>query len=301
MKVKQNSLLLIGLTIVTTSYSVPDSSAMVHRYGDHLPSVSPQKGFLARAASLRSGVGRGASKLVQRAQTLRSGRKSSSPEKVENTGNASPISAEQEQRWSGECYGNLPPGGVQPSDYLTLDKWTQQPAQVGPTHPHQESDYLFLHDLKLLLASYPTDAYSNIPDAVQDEHAEKLRHALNLGDVESARQLIEEGGDPNETSENNGTTLLYAATQKGDEDLARWLLLEKRADATIANHSGRTALHQAALFGRPVIASLLLEAGGDIDAIDETNSTPLDFAQQRNRVELVDIFLAAKAKRGTLE
>ena len=147
---------------------------------------------------------------------------------------------------------------------------------------------------------HQTNAYANIPGKVQEDSAEQLRHALNLGEIKRARLLIEEGANPNERSENNGTTLLYVATQRGDEELAQWLL-EKRADATIANRSGRTALHQAALFGRTAIAALLVESGGDVDATDATSKTPIDFAQQRNNRELVDILLAAKEKRDALK
>ncbi len=304
---------IILLGTVTVIEAVPDSPAVIHRHGNALPAPSPKQ-FLARAASLKTNVGRGAATLLrgarEKAQTLRPTRKHSSPEKVENPRNSTlpiPTSAVLPR---GECYANLPPS-TPPSDYLDFDAWTQQQVQVDPpTLARQESDYLKLHDLNIQGSpnpspygwlSHQTEAYANIPDEVQMDSAEKLRHALNIGDVEGAQQLIEAGADPNERSENNGTTLLYIATQSGNEELAQWLLQEKRADATIANRSGRTALHQAALFGRIVIASLLVESGGDVDATDTTSKTPIDFARQRNNRELVDILLAAKEKRDALK
>ncbi len=284
---------LILTGIVAIIEAMPDSPAMIHHHENALPAPSPEL-FLARATSLKTGIGRGAAKLVRgarkKARTLRPERKHSSPEKVENPRNSTspiPTSAVLSR---GELYANLP--------------------QSAPLTQAQESDYLMLHDLDTQESPNPspygwlphqTNAYANIPGEVQKDSAYQLRHALNLDLIKSARLLIEEGTNPNEQSELNGTTLLYVATQSGDEELARWLLREKRADATIANHSGRTALHQAALFGRTAIAALLIEAGGDVDAVDATGKTAIDFAQQRNRIELVEMLLAAKEKRDALK
>ncbi len=56
------------------------------------------------------------------------------------------------------------------------------------------------------------------------------------------------------------------------------------------DESGMTPLHHAAEWGAPIclkLADLLLEAGADVNCIDDQGWTPLDYAKDRGRKEMV--------------
>ena len=66
-----------------------------------------------------------------------------------------------------------------------------------------------------------------------------LHSACASGERESARVLLEAGGDPN-VRQQGGFTPLHAAAQNGDEELAR-MLLARGADPEAATDDGRIA------------------------------------------------------------
>jgi ankyrin repeat protein len=259
---QKNSAIFLWLTVIGTVTGEPTPPASNHSY--HPPIyVSPPKKLLARATLT----------LVRKAsKTLR--RKSSSSKAAKRTDTAFTISPEK--RGSGELYANF------------------------PLARRQESDYLMLHDLRPQPVIDHPDVYDNIPgSAIQDDLAEELRHALNIDNISGAWQLIAQGANPNEQSENNGTTLLSIAAQQGNVSLVQWLLNEKKADPNIASHSKRTPLHQAALFNKNKVAFLLIKAGACKHDADKYGNTPIDFATQRNNKELMDILSANATRSGT--
>jgi ankyrin repeat protein len=72
-----------------------------------------------------------------------------------------------------------------------------------------------------------------------------------------------------------GTTPLMLASFNGDPKVAR-LLIDNGANVEARNKKGRTALHIAAKHGRnKEILSVLLKAGGNLNATDRQGDTPL--------------------------
>eukprot|EP00035_Acanthoeca_spectabilis_P024385 m.453570 g.453570 ORF g.453570 m.453570 type:complete len:403 (-) comp20522_c0_seq1:195-1403(-) len=95
----------------------------------------------------------------------------------------------------------------------------------------------------------------------------KLPRAAMDGDIETVKQLLAEGADPNENP--GGYTPVIRAAQGGQPEALR-LLLEASGDpnAAIDTHTTKlaketNALHQAALSGNAECVQLLLEAGAD--------------------------------------
>jgi ankyrin repeat protein/DNA-directed RNA polymerase specialized sigma24 family protein len=82
------------------------------------------------------------------------------------------------------------------------------------------------------------------------------------------------------------------------------LLLEKGADARSRDvaSDGMTPLHHAAAWGgQAAVAGLLIEKGVDVNILDDFGWTPLDYAIDRGRKEMVAFFKSKGGRRTTLE
>jgi ankyrin repeat protein len=97
-------------------------------------------------------------------------------------------------------------------------------------------------------------------------------------------------------------------TQKGAvtvEDYADWFeavrggyanMLREMADANprivnVTNYNGGTALHEAAVHGKPEIVALLLQLGAKPDANDEEGGTPLHTAAMQGEVQIMKMLI----------
>ena len=105
---------------------------------------------------------------------------------------------------------------------------------------------------------------------------EQLMAAVEQGDDEQARTLLEYGANPNFRDAGTGLTALHAAAGRGDTVLVR-LLLEAGADVfTVDSRGGATPLHKAVQGGSLDTVRLLVDAGAFIDApAATTGHTPL--------------------------
>jgi ankyrin repeat protein len=72
-----------------------------------------------------------------------------------------------------------------------------------------------------------------------------------------------------------GDTLLHQAVEKGDVEEAR-ALLEQGVDVDVRNKEEYTPLHTAALNGQAEVSKLLLEKGADVQARNAYGSRPID-------------------------
>jgi ankyrin repeat protein len=104
-------------------------------------------------------------------------------------------------------------------------------------------------------------------------------------------RLLQAGADVNGTCGNLCLTpLMWAVSARSLETVA--LLLEKLADARAKNANHSTALHMALVRGAGAkIIELLLQsgAGADIGAANEFGQSPLSFAQETGREDLVEL------------
>ena len=80
------------------------------------------------------------------------------------------------------------------------------------------------------------------------------------------RALVSAGADVN-SQDNDGSSSLTAASQKGHNDIVE-MLLDIGADTEIRDDAGSTALWCAASFGLTAVLDALISRGADADAAD---------------------------------
>lgn len=82
------------------------------------------------------------------------------------------------------------------------------------------------------------------PNSVNDQASTPLLYTVANGHVETAKALIGAGANPDIAETRFGTTPLMEATRKGNVDLVK-LLVESKADKSVRDRSGETALDKA--------------------------------------------------------
>ena len=139
-----------------------------------------------------------------------------------------------------------------------------------------------------------------------------LHLAVEGGNAEVVRVLVEAGADVNaaildageskavndhqrrERWDHIGRTPLAHASDWGRADVVRGLL-DAGADVDLVDDRGRTALHLAAWKGRADIVRMLLDAGVDVDRASKSGRTALHNAAWLGHAEVAGAFLEAGA------
>jgi ankyrin repeat protein len=128
-------------------------------------------------------------------------------------------------------------------------------------------------------------------DTMLTTGATPLLRAAKAGDAEAIEALLAKGGDPKISTKFGMTPLMAAAglgTKEEDttgrkktepEAIASIkLCLEAGADVNSVNNQGQTALHGAAQKGWDQVVQFLADHGAKLDAKDKKGRTPLDAA-----------------------
>ena len=106
-----------------------------------------------------------------------------------------------------------------------------------------------------------------------------LTSAVQLGDINRARELLEHGGYNVNCIDSSGWTPLHYACAKGQLDMVRMLTLEFNADISIVDANGSTPLMLAALNGQNYVTDCLLgELQSPLDSRDHSDKTVLHYA-----------------------
>jgi ankyrin repeat protein len=108
-------------------------------------------------------------------------------------------------------------------------------------------------------ASLPVFVVSALLAATAAASAGPLEDAAKSGDAEHARQLLDQGADPNER-DGSGLTALHRAVAARHHDVVA-LLVARGADVNLSTERGGTPLHVAAATGDEASALLLIEHG----------------------------------------
>lgn len=112
-----------------------------------------------------------------------------------------------------------------------------------------------------------------------------LHFAVNFGDINVTKLLLEEGADIDIKDQNKNTSLHLAASN-GHTDTVK-LLMEKGSDLSVVDKEGNTSLHLAASNGHTDIVKLLVEKGSDLSAVNKNGDTPLNIAFYNNHTKIV--------------
>ncbi|MCA9127106.1 MAG: ankyrin repeat domain-containing protein [Planctomycetales bacterium] len=107
-----------------------------------------------------------------------------------------------------------------------------------------------------------------------------ILNAAIAGDIKSIQQCVADGKNLNVTEPVGGNTALMLAATFGNREAAS-LLIQAGADLEVRNKSAGTALHQACFFAQPEIVELLLEAGSDVTKVNAYGATPLELAPKQ--------------------
>jgi ankyrin repeat protein len=122
-----------------------------------------------------------------------------------------------------------------------------------------------------------------------------LHDAAKGGDVEQARQLLDQGANVAELDP-AGEPALLIASLNGHADMVA-LLLERGSNIEIRNKGGLTALHAAAYGGNLDVVKLLVEKGAAVNDSDNFyKMSPLHAAAEQGHAEVVAFLLANHAE-----
>lgn len=93
---------------------------------------------------------------------------------------------------------------------------------------------------------------------------------------------------------------LWEATWKNHESIVK-LLVDKKANVSLADYQGRTPLHEAAYYGHMNLVTYFLDLGHPIDPLDRFNQTPLFRASHAGRGYIVELLINKKAEPNLLD
>ncbi len=113
-----------------------------------------------------------------------------------------------------------------------------------------------------------------------------LLRAAIIGEENKVRDFTEQGGNVN-TRGNNGITPLIGATERGNENIVRYLL-DKECDVNAYTFQDKfSALLLACLKNYGNIAKMLINSGADVNWVNNEGLSPLIFATNNNNRDLV--------------
>ena len=129
---------------------------------------------------------------------------------------------------------------------------------------------------------------AGVPNRLPDGRS-PLVMAVDAGDVEMVRTLLDAGGQPN-VKDGFGRTPLGLAALGGHHRIAV-ALLGRGARPDAKEDNGAVPLHHASSLGFDAIVSALLDAGADVEARDRPGHTPLINAIRNGRTSTVKLLL----------
>jgi ankyrin repeat protein len=125
-------------------------------------------------------------------------------------------------------------------------------------------------DLSQIRATLPTSDLE-----MRDERGRTaLLLATHANAIDIARVLIEAGADPNARDGMKDTPFLYAGAE-GRDEILKLILATGKAKLGDTNRYGGTALIPAAHHGHPTTVAILLDAGLDVDHVNNLGWTAL--------------------------
>ena len=114
-----------------------------------------------------------------------------------------------------------------------------------------------------------------------------LRGACYNGNVDMARYLIEHGADVNIAKENNDTNLMVSVCHR-HITMAAYLVDELKCNVNECDNNGRSSLYDAVISGSVELVEMLLKRGARNFPATIDQMSPLMWAAEKRRSDLVD-------------
>ncbi|KAH6883514.1 hypothetical protein B0T10DRAFT_551286, partial [Thelonectria olida] len=134
------------------------------------------------------------------------------------------------------------------------------------------------------------DKESQIKESTSEVTAGPLYYASQLGLIGVVRHHIQDRKHSMDEKTHTGRTALGIACAKGNVEVVE-MLLEARADITIANSNGWTPLGLASANGHVEVVKLLFDRGADVTVANNDGWTPMHAALLKGHVEVVKLLL----------
>ena len=119
-----------------------------------------------------------------------------------------------------------------------------------------------------------------------DDNGDTALLRIRGGSVPIAQALIEAGSDVNAKGHLGFTPLMSASISSYHDLVALYLAHGARVDET--DDEGSTAMHKAAQGGCEICCQLLLDAGADINKLDNLGYAPIKYAVDEFKRFLID-------------
>ena len=113
--------------------------------------------------------------------------------------------------------------------------------------------------------------------------------AAMTGNTAAVEQHILTGTDINAKEDLSGSTPLIVAATFGQVEVTR-ILIKAGAELNARNNSGGTALHVACFYCQPEVVELLLNEGADPERLNNWQLTPLEVATCEFNAELEEVY-----------
>lgn len=141
-----------------------------------------------------------------------------------------------------------------------------------------------------------SDQEGRVNKTLNQELSNTLVEAACEGNVEKAREALDNGANINATTD-TGSTALMKAVNKNHIGVVT-LLLEAGVDINFRTRSGNTALVAAIENRSRVIVDLLLQANADVNFQDSSGQTPLTRACNKSDLGIAIRLIRAGARAG---
>ncbi len=147
--------------------------------------------------------------------------------------------------------------------------------------------------LRLLLDAGADPNMNYIMDPEKDKRAPLIARAAGFNEPTPVQMLIDKGAHI-DLRDQTGLTALHIASYLGYEQVVK-LLIDRKANLELGDEAGYTPLMMAANAGKIETVRLLLDAGAEVNAKDVDESTPIMFAAQHGYEDVVRLLLAEGA------
>ncbi len=144
---------------------------------------------------------------------------------------------------------------------------------------------------KLLAENYEVVGIASDFEVVKKESLAEFKKAIRKGKLTKVKTYIAKGYDVNTTEDKGGTSPLFLAAGKADEDFFSQLLL-KKADVNIQVKDGSTLLIAAVMGGNKNIVKAVLQKGIDVNAKGYGGNTALHVATMKFDDEMIKLLIA---------